>query len=151
MFNCLDLPVNLNKRSGIMVRFSRVLFLLITGLMVLVSCKKEAGEGGNASIYGTLIVHNYNGTFTQLHGIYPGADEDVYIIYDGDKGYSDRTRTNYNGVYEFRYLRPGKYTVYAYSKDSTLTLPSGVYAVLREVTIQGNRDEVKVDDMIVFK
>jgi hypothetical protein len=116
-----------------------------------VSCTKEAGEGGNSSIYGKVIVHNYNSNYTVLNDIYDGADEEVYIIYGDDLSYSERIRTSYDGVYEFKYLRPGDYTVFVYSEDSTLTLPSGKYAVIREVKITGNKQTVKADDMIIFK
>lgn len=115
------------------------------------SCSKEAGEGGNSSVYGKVIVHDYNSSYTALNDIYDGADEEVYIIYGDDKSYSERIRTNYNGVYEFKYLRQGNYTVYVYSEDSTLTLPSGKYAVIRNIEITGNHQTVKADDMVIFK
>ena len=128
----------------------RHIFLLVCCLSLL-SCAKEAGEGGNSGISGSVIVHNYNSSYTELNGIYPGADEDVYIVYGDDLSYSERIRTNYNGVYEFKYLREGDYTIYVYSEDSTLTLPSGKYAVIRNVTITGNRQHVKAEDIIIFK
>jgi len=118
--------------------------------MLFVSCSKEAGDGGNSSITGSIIVHDYNSSYTVLNGIYDGADEEVHIIYGDDLSYSDRIRTNYNGVYEFKFLRPGDYTIYAYSEDSTLTLPSGKYAVIRQVKITSNHQTVKADDMIIF-
>ena len=119
--------------------------------IICASCSKEAGEGGNSSIYGKVIVHNYNSSFTELNEIYDGADEEVYIIYGDDLSYSERIRTSYNGVYEFKYLRQGKYSVFVYSEDSTLTLPSGKYAVIREIEITSNRQTVKADDIIIFK
>lgn len=125
--------------------------LILTFLISFTSCSKEEGEGGNSSIYGKVIVHDYNSSYTQLNGIYDGADEEVYIIYGDDLSYSERIRTNYNGVFEFKYLRPGNYTIFVYSEDSTLTLPSGKYAVLREVEITGNRQTVRADDIIIFK
>jgi len=133
-----------------MVKLTRLSFLFLFIFMLFVSCSKEAGEGGNSTIYGTIIVHNYNSNYTQLNGIYNGADEEVHIIYGDDLSYSDRIRTNYNGVYEFKFLRPGDYTIYAYSEDSTLTLPSGKYAVIRQVKITSNHQTVKADDMIIF-
>lgn len=117
----------------------------------LFSCAKEAGEGGNSTIYGKIIAYNYNAEFTNLKGVFPAADEDVYVIYGSDRSYSQRIRSNYEGVYEFKYLRQGDYTVYAYSKDSTLTLPSGLYAVIRKVKITKNRETVQVDDIKIFK
>jgi hypothetical protein len=130
-------------------KFSFLLILLvcISGF----SCSKEAGEGGNSTIYGKIIAHNYNAEFTNLKGIYPAADEDVFIIYGGDRSYSERVRTSYDGVYEFKYLRPGDYTVFAYSKDSTLTMASEMYAVIRKVTITENKQSVEAEEMKIFK
>src|SRR5665811_945381 len=118
-------------------------FLIILFSAALFSCSKEAGDGGNSTIYGKIIAYNYNAEFTNLRGIYPAADEDVYLIYGEDRSYSQRVRTNYNGIYEFKYLRPGDYTIYAYSKDSTLTLVSGIYPVIRNVKIDDNKQTVE--------
>ena len=120
-------------------------------LVITFSCAKEAGEGGNSTLYGKIIAHNYNAEFTNLKGIYPAADEDVFIIYGNDRSYSDKVSTNYDGVYEFKYLRPGDYTIYAYSKDSTLTLASEMYAVIRKVTVSENKQSVEVEDIKIFK
>jgi hypothetical protein len=120
-------------------------------LTVSFSCSKEAGEGGNSTIYGKMTTYNYNAEFTNLRGVYPSADEDVYIIYGNDRSYSERVRTSYEGVYEFKYLRPGDYTIYAYSKDSTLTLVSEMVAVIRNVTITGNKETIEVEEMKIFR
>jgi len=128
---------------------SFLLVLLLT--IALFSCSKEAGDGGNSTIYGKIITHNYNAEFTNLKGIYPAADEDVYIIYGNDFSYSERIRTSYEGIYEFKYLRPGDYTIYAYSKDSTLTLASGIYPVIKKVTIKDKQQTVEVEDMKIFR
>jgi len=120
-------------------------------LSTLFSCSKEAGEGGNSTIYGKMTTYNYNAEFTNLRGVYPSADEDVYIIYGSDRSYSERVRTNYEGVYEFKYLRPGDYTIYAYSKDSTLTLVSEMVAVIRKVTITENKQTVEAEEMKIFR
>lgn len=129
--------------------YSVFLLILLTG--VFFSCSKEAGDGGNSTIYGKIIAYNYNAEFTNLKGIYPAADEDVYLIYGEDHSSSQRVKSNYNGVYEFKYLRPGNYTIYAYSKDSTLTLASGIYPVIKKVTITEKRQTVEADDMKIFR
>jgi hypothetical protein len=126
-------------------------FLFILLSVAFFSCSKDAGDGGNSTIYGKITAYNYNAEFTNLKGIYPAADEDVYLIYGGDRSYSQRVRSNYNGIYEFKYLRPGDYTIYAYSKDSTLTLVSGIYPVIREVTITGKKQTVEVEEMKIFR
>lgn len=128
-----------------------IYYLLIILSTLVFSCAKDAGDGGNSTIYGKMIAYNYNAEFTNLKGIYPAADEDVYLIYGNDRSYSQHVKSNYDGIYEFKYLRPGDYTVYAYSKDSTLTLPSGLYAVIRNVTITDNKQTVEVEDMKLFR
>jgi len=133
-----------------MTRAFSVFLLLFIGT-ALFSCSKEAGDGGNSTIYGKLIAYNYNAEFTELRGIYPAADEDVYLIYGGDRSYSQRVRSNYDGIYEFKYLRPGDYTVYVYSKDSTLTLVSGIYAVIQKVKIDDKKQTVEAKDMKIFR
>jgi hypothetical protein len=133
-----------------MKRISLVSFLLIFTI-ALISCAKEAGEGGNSTIYGKLTAYDYNAEFTSLKGIYPAADEDVYLIYGSDRSYSQRVRSNYNGIYEFKYMRPGDYKVYVYSKDSTLTLPSGIYAITADVKIDGNKQTVEVAELKIFR
>jgi len=85
-----------------------------------------------------------------IWGVYI-RDEDVYLIYGEDHSYSQRIRSNYDGIYEFKYLRPGDYTIYAYSKDSTLTLVSGMYPVIRKVKIDNKRQTVEVEDMKIFR
>jgi hypothetical protein len=127
------------------------LFLLIILSTLAFFCAKDAGDGGNSTIYGKLIAYDYNAEFTSLKGIYPAADEDVFLIYGSDRSYSQRVRSNYEGVYEFKFLRPGDYTIYAYSKDSTLTLPSGLYAVIRNLTISDNKQTVEAEDIKLFR
>ncbi|NOU46544.1 MAG: hypothetical protein HOO86_05705 [Bacteroidales bacterium] len=133
-----------------MKSLATVLGILFLSLMVL-SCSKEPGDGGNSTIYGKIIAHDYNAEFTNLKGIYPAADEDVFLTYGDDHSYSQRIRSNYDGVYEFKYLRPGDYSIYVYSKDSTLSLASEMYAVIKNVTIDDNRQTVEVEEIKIFK
>jgi hypothetical protein len=133
----------MNKTLGV--------FLVLLLSAAFLSCSKEAGDGGNSTIYGEITAYNYNAEFTELRGIYPAADEDVFLIYGDDRSYSQRVRTNYNGIYEFKYLRPGNYTIYVYSKDSTLTLISGIYPVILEVEITENKQTIEAEDMKIFR
>jgi hypothetical protein len=133
-----------------MKSLATVFGILFLSLMVL-SCSKEPGDGGNSTIYGKIIAHDYNAEFTNLKGIYPAADEDVFLTYGDDHSYSQRIRSNYDGIYEFKYLRPGDYSIYVYSKDSTLSLASEMYAVIKNVTIDDNRQTVEVEEIKIFK
>jgi hypothetical protein len=124
---------------------------LIFTLTLFFSCSKEAGDGGNSSIFGKVYAKDYNDAFTLLLGEYYEANQDVYIIYGDDKTYSDKTVTNPDGLYEFKYLRPGKYTVYTYSKDSTLQTVSNRIGVLQTVEITEKKQDVEVPNLVIFK
>ena len=113
------------------------LAMLASGLFQ--SCEKDPGEGGNSSIRGYVHVTDYNSTFLVVQGEYPGADEYVYIIYGNDVSYGDRIRTSPDGTFEFKYLREGKYTIYVYQDDTTL---SGQSVVARNIEITGKKQTV---------
>lgn len=124
-------------------------------LFAFVSCKKEAGDGGNSSIKGKItrelrVVLNNPATVT---GTYPAADVDVYIIYDNHVSPDERVQTNYDGEYEFLYLRPGKYTVYAFSKDTNaVAVPwdEDHMTVLQELEITDGNQQVLAADMTIY-
>jgi hypothetical protein len=57
-----------------------------------------------------------NGALAQTVS-YPGATEDVYIVYGTqDSIFDDKIECNYDGSFSFNYLFPGTYTVYAYNE-----------------------------------
>jgi hypothetical protein len=152
----------INQIQTALKRMSKRPPALLACILLISSCAKGPGEGGKASIYGTLIVKNYDANFTSVQATYPAQSENVYIIYGDDRTYSKSVKTNYDGTYEFPYLRPGKYTVYSYSKDTTKYLngvpsqagsviASKTIEVVSEVEISGKKDEVKVDDMYIIK
>jgi hypothetical protein len=97
-----------------------LIFVLIgCATLMLNSCKKYEGEGGKSSISGNIMIDEklylngiYNATVS-----YNGATEDVYIVYgDGKTTPDDKVECGFDGSFEFNYLQPGKYTVYAYSE-----------------------------------
>ncbi|HRY32598.1 MAG TPA: hypothetical protein P5531_06495 [Bacteroidales bacterium] len=118
--------------------------------ILLGACEKEPGFGGEASIYGKIYVKDYNATFTVLEEEYYGGDVEVYLVCGDDKSYSDRLRTNYDGTFEFRYLRKGHYRVYAYSRDSTLQTNAPVPVIL-EVEITKRKQHVETPDIVIFQ
>lgn len=122
--------------------------LLLVFILVFVSCRKGPGEGGNSSIKGYVHVLDYNASQVIFLGEYPGADEWVYIIYGDDISYGDRTRANYEGRFEFKYLRKGDYKVYVYSNDTTL---AGIKAVIKNVTISKNEEAVDAGTFTIIK
>jgi len=130
-------------------------FLAILIVFVFVSCKKEAGDGGNSSIKGKItrelrVVLSNPATAV---GTFPAADEDVFIIYGDHVSPDDRVQTNYNGEYEFLYLRPGKYTVYAFSADTnSVAVPwdEDHMTVLQELEITDGEQTIVAADMTLY-
>jgi hypothetical protein len=124
------------------------LLLALFTSVLFQSCEKDAGEGGNSSIRGYVHVTDYNSTFLVVQGEYPGADEYVYIIYGNEVSYGDRIRTSPDGTFEFKYLREGKYTVYVYQDDTTL---SGQSVVARNVEVTKKKQTVDLGRIDIKK
>mgnify|MGYP001563529569 FL=1 len=126
--------------------------------VVVESCKKEPGSGGNSSIKGNLWQKDCGSGFDNTTPVeHSGADLDIYIIYGNDVSYSDRIRTDYEGDFEFKYLRKGNYKIYFYSMDSTLltgapfnTIPPEI-AIVKEVEITKRKQTIDVARMTTFK
>ena len=131
--------------------FKKTVFLsLLASLWLLTACEKQEGFGGNASIRGNVYTRDYNTTFTLLLGEFPAVDEYVYLVFDDDISYADRICTNPAGEFEFQYLYPGKYSVYAYSNDSTFLSPTKI-AITKEVDITENKQIVDVGQITILK
>ena len=103
-----------------MKTFKSFLILAVTALL-LSACNKGPGEGGTGTVQGFVkLVHHPDDDYTLTPDTMVAAKTDVFIIYGDEAYFGDDAETNANGMYRFEYLRPGNYTVFAYS-----TLPSG--------------------------
>jgi hypothetical protein len=135
----------------------RLYVCVFAACIMLGSCKDTAGEGGDARIMGKVYAHKYNASFTYKFGSYYEPDQKVYLVYDNDLTASDNVDTNFDGTYEFRFLRRGKYRVYVYSKDSTgaYQLKADVNApkipVIKNVEITKKKQTVVVPDIEILK
>lgn len=118
------------------------LTLFITG------CKKVEGPGGSATIRGWVYAEVKDGAGNVINE-YFAPKEDVYIIYGGDieKFYDDKTETNNDGVFEFRYMEPGTYTLFSYSYCPTC--PSGKEIVFSTIEIKKKQDLIEMDTLII--
>ena len=124
-----------------------------TLFLLLASCAKEAGEGGKATISGRLWLKEYNSNFSSLQLERDGYDEYVYIQYGDEISYGDRIKTTYDGRFEFKYLRPGKYKVFTYSKDPSdkdNVSPTVTMVVMNDVEIVGKKDKIELDTMVIY-
>jgi hypothetical protein len=104
--------------------------LAIALTLVSTSCKKPEGPGGQATITGRVHETNFsmnNGIYVE-NGQWYSPDADVYIIYGEEATYGDKVSTSPEGVFEFKYLRPGTYRIYVYSKDKEAIVDGNAYA-----------------------
>ena len=124
-----------------MSTIKKMIFTLsLVSISLLSSCKKSAGEGGNSTITGKIMVEEWNATFDVHISDHPGADVDIYIIYGDDATYGNKIKSGPDGIFEFKYLRKGMYTLYAYSKDAT---PAGKNA--KKVNVEITKKKQTVD------
>ena len=133
----------IKKKSGLA-------FPIILALILIAGCTKEPGIGGSSSIKGKIYAKYYDKTFTVLNGEGYAPEKDVYIVFGDGTTYDDHVRTHYDGSYEFNYLEKGNYTIYVYSKDSTMTIPAGVYPIIAKTEIKKNHSTTQVPDITIF-
>jgi len=111
------------------------------------SCSTGEGTGGTGAIEGDVyrVIHpddNYNlDTDTTL-----AAKEDVFLVFGTQGFYGEEVETDNTGLYKFKYLRPGTYTVYAYS-----TLASGEKTAVSQVVEVQRGKTTKVPDIYIHE
>lgn len=121
----------------------------ILGLILLIGCSKEAGEGGKNSIEGVIIMQEFTESGDLFVIEYPAAEERVYIIYGDNAYYADETRTNYDGSFRYEYLYKGDYTIFIYSE--CLACPGGVEPLFVDIELEERREEFVTDTIYVKK
>ena len=102
----------------LMTKLRIVLPLLISSISL--SCKKEPGPGGLASIKGKVYAYDFTAGKTLLSEGYLG-DLRVYIATADDSIAFDDVRTSFDGSFEFPFLRKGSYRVWVFAESDTLT------------------------------
>jgi len=128
-----------------LIRWQLIHVVLVS--IMISSCEKEPGEGGNSIIRGRVYVNSF---FLNQQG--PAADQDVFIIYgDDDYTVDDRTRTSFDGTYKFEFLRKGKYRVFVYSEDTAAATAGRDTVMLLETEIKKNRSEIELPDLVTYK
>ncbi len=111
-----------------MNRSIKFLLALLVAALMLPACNKGPGEGGTGTVRGFVkLVHHPDDDYTLTPDTMDAAKTDVFIVYGDEAYFGDDAETNAQGMYQFEYLRPGDYTVFAYS-----TLPSGEKVAVSE-------------------
>ena len=116
-----------------MKRNLNIFLVTLLSCLVLAACNNKEGEGGTGTVQGYVkLVHHPDDDYQLSADTFNAAKADVFIVYGDEAFYGDDTETNPDGLYQFEYLTPGNYTVFAYS-----TLATGEkVAVSESVTLQ---------------
>ena len=115
------------------MKYGKIFLALMIVCFALSSCNNKEGEGGTGTVQGYVkLIHHPDDNYQLEADTLDAAKTDVFIIYGDEAFYGDDTETNPNGFYQFNYLTPGDYTVFAYS-----TLPTGEKVpVVQTVTLE---------------
>lgn len=131
----------------------KVYKVLLSIIIFLSSCEKTPGEGGRASIIGSVEVERrvvISNPETSQDTI-PSSDTEVFIVYGDNTSPDDRVFTNPDGDFAFNWLRTGDYTIYVYSEDtSEVAYPIPEFAVYNEVVIDGRKDVVDAGLITIY-
>jgi hypothetical protein len=113
---------------------------------ILFSCTKGPGEGGRASIKGSVFARNYSNTYIKTDSGMLGGQK-VFLKYGDEPGIGDNVDTDQDGVFYFNYLREGKYTIIVYSKQLiNNTLDS---AVVNTVEITSRKQQLNLPTITI--
>jgi hypothetical protein len=127
-------------------------FLLFVSL-TLFSCIRTPGEGGRASITGSVDLIRrvqLNNPSSNVDTI-AASNVEVFIIYGDHLGPDDKVDTNPDGDFTFEWLRTGDYTLYVYSEDTSVTsTPLPRVAVSYEIQIQDKDDVIHLDPFVIY-
>ncbi len=105
-----------------------IFLVFAVAVLAFSACNKGPGEGGTGTVQGFVkLVHHPDDDYTLTPDTMDAAKTDVFIVYGDEAYFGDDAETNAQGMYQFEYLRPGDYTVFAYS-----TLPSGEKVAVSE-------------------
>ena len=126
-------------------------FLLFISL-TLFSCIRTPGEGGRASITGSVDLIRrvqLNNPSSNVDTI-AASNVEVFIIYGDHLGPDDKVDTNPDGDFTFEWLRTGDYILYVYSEDTSVTTPLPRVAVSYEIEIQDKDDVIHLDPFVIY-
>jgi hypothetical protein len=125
-------------RANLQTGLVPFIFIFLSGLF-LSSCEYREGSGGTGSISGTIMEHFYTEDFSTKIYENPAIEEEVFIYYGEDHLDGDKTVTSVNGDFRFKFLYPGRYSIYYRSLDST-RFPDDEWTAVRTVELDRGED-----------
>lgn len=125
----------------------RIFIALSCIFLILTSCINDEGTGGKSIVEGKVYkVFHLNDVYQFEADTFPAAKEDVFIVYGNEVIYGDKMETGHDGLFQFKYLTPGTYKVYAYSTSTN----TQKVAVMDTVTVNYG-ETVRTKDIYIHE
>jgi hypothetical protein len=128
--------------------------LLLTAIASYsVSCKKNPGPGGQATVMGKVYAYDFDNTYTYMLSKGYREGEKVYIVYGENQSVGNNMVTSIGGTFEFKYLNKGHYKVFANSVDTSFKFKgnNAENPVIKEFDIKDFKQKIVLDDIIINK
>ena len=110
------------------------------------SCSKEEGYGGLATIKGKVYGKDFNSSGYLVGEGYLG-DVSVYISKSGSTNYFDKVDSAYDGSFTFRFLHKGTYDIWVFGDCDTCTWEQTF--VKKTIRISSTKQTVTSEDLVV--
>jgi hypothetical protein len=110
------------------------------------SCSKEEGYGGLATIKGKVYGKDFNSSGYLVGEGYLG-DISVYISKSGSTNYFDKVDSAYDGSFTFKFLHKGTYDIWVFGDCDTCTWEQTF--VKKTIRISSTKQTVTSEDLVV--
>lgn len=110
------------------------------------SCSKEEGYGGLATIKGKVYGKDFNSSGYLVGEGYLG-DISVYISKRGSTNYFDKVDSAYDGSFTFKFLHKGTYDIWVFGDCDTCTWEQTF--VKKTIRISSTKQTVTSEDLVV--
>jgi hypothetical protein len=110
------------------------------------SCSKEEGYGGLATIKGKVYGKDFNSSGYLVGEGYIG-DISVYISKSGSTNYFDKVDSAYDGSFTFKFLHKGTYDIWVFGDCDTCTWEQTF--VKKTIRISSTKQTVTSEDLVV--
>lgn len=132
------------------------IFIFLFLSIIIIGCKKEAGEGGTSVIEGKVYkIFTFQTPQGQTDTIYfmPDEGKDIFIIYGNNEQtiYDDKFEADFNGKFRFDFLRKGEYTIYTLDDSTDDNNISYTFPLFQHIEITKNNSTILAKDFIIEK
>lgn len=121
-------------------------FIVLLIAISFLSCSKDEGYGGLATITGKVYGKDFNSSGYLVGEGYLG-DVSVYISKSGETNYFDKVDSAYDGSFTFKFLYEGTYDIWAYGDCDSCAWDQ--IFVKKTITISSSKETATSEDLVI--